>query len=74
MAPPEIIEYVVLHEVCHLKKPDHSKDFWDCIRQFMPEFPGYRLWLKENSFLIKFDKTVFENICVKRVNLNKKRY
>lgn len=43
----EIIEYVVLHEMCHLKYMNHSKDFWDLLESHMPEYKKYRKILKE---------------------------
>ena len=40
------IEYVVLHEMCHLKHMNHSEKFWNLIEQFMPEYKEYRAMLK----------------------------
>ena len=42
----QIIEYVVLHEMCHLKYMNHSKDFWNLVRNYMPEYQEYRRQLK----------------------------
>ena len=46
-APIEIIEYVVLHEVMHLKYFNHSKIFWDAIAQVMPDYKIRQNYLKE---------------------------
>jgi predicted metal-dependent hydrolase len=46
LAPEDVLDYVVWHEVCHLKVPDHSKRFW---REVERHFPGYReqeRWLR----------------------------
>ena len=47
--PNEVIEYVVLHELCHLKYMNHSKDFWNLVENYMPEYKTYRLELKRNK-------------------------
>lgn len=49
MAPPEAIDYVVLHELCHLKEMNHSKAFWAQVRAIMPDYQAKRKWLKENG-------------------------
>ena len=50
LAPPEVLDYVVVHELCHLKKMNHSKAFWDEVGKVMPEYETYKLWLKENGW------------------------
>ncbi len=47
--PQEIIGYVILHELCHLKIKDHSYHFWDLVRKFMPNYPEKKCWLEVNS-------------------------
>ena len=42
----EVIEYVVLHELCHLKHMNHSKEFWNLVESYMPEYKVYRNELK----------------------------
>ena len=42
----EVIEYVVLHELCHLKHMNHSKDFWNLVGKYMPDYKVYRKELK----------------------------
>jgi len=49
MAPVEVINYVLLHELCHLKHPNHSPDFWAALGEVMPEYATHRAWLKANS-------------------------
>jgi len=49
MAPLEIIDYVVLHELAHLREPNHSKRFWAIVEQYMPDYKQRRTWLKQHS-------------------------
>lgn len=47
--PPEILDYVVVHELAHLRYMDHSKGFWALVETYVPGCKGYRKWLKENG-------------------------
>lgn len=49
MAPPEIIDYVVVHELAHLVTMNHSKQFWELVARYIPEVPKKRKWLRENG-------------------------
>ncbi len=49
MAPIYIIDYVVVHELCHMKVMSHSKDFWNQVELIMPDYTERRKWLKENG-------------------------
>ena len=40
------IRYVILHELCHLKYMNHSKDFWDLVQKYMPEYKKAKMELK----------------------------
>lgn len=42
----DIIDYVVLHEICHLKEMNHSKDFWNLLSLYMPDYKQRKLQLK----------------------------
>ncbi len=42
----KVIEYVVLHEMCHIKQMNHSKKFWDLVEKYMPEYKNYKKKLK----------------------------
>ncbi len=48
-APPMILDYVVVHELCHLTHMDHSKNFWNMVASVMPEYKEYRKWLREHG-------------------------
>lgn len=47
--PRHLIEYIVIHELCHIKHKHHQKSFWDEVRIFCPNFKEYRVQLKEFS-------------------------
>lgn len=49
LCPLEVIDYVIIHELCHIKHHNHSKDFWDEVEKYMPEYKTHRKWLKENG-------------------------
>lgn len=49
MAPVEVVNYLVVHELCHLLQMNHSKDFWDLVESVLPDFNKYRQWLKLNG-------------------------
>lgn len=53
MAPEWVLDYVVIHELCHLKHLNHSKDFWSTVEEFMPEYKEARIWLKDNGSKLK---------------------
>lgn len=53
MAPAYIIDYIVVHEMCHMYYKDHSKEFWNRVSTIMPDYEKRRLWLRDNG--IKFD-------------------
>ncbi|MDB9247919.1 SprT family zinc-dependent metalloprotease [Halorubrum ezzemoulense] len=54
MAPPEIVEYVVIHELAHLREPNHSDSFWKLVAKHDPEYQKHARWLKENSTRLIF--------------------
>lgn len=48
-APPRVLDYVVVHELCHLTHMNHSRDFWNLVATVMPDYKQYRTWLKEHG-------------------------
>ena len=51
-APLEIMDYVIVHELCHRLELNHSPKFWKEVERVMPEYKKYEKWLKVNFFLI----------------------
>ena len=49
MAPDEVVDYVVVHELCHLIEMNHSKAFWAQVEQVMPDYKKHRKWLKDHG-------------------------
>jgi len=49
MAPVEVLQYVIVHELVHLQVPNHSPRFWEKVRQIMPDYALRRRWLKEHG-------------------------
>jgi predicted metal-dependent hydrolase len=52
MAPIEIIDYVVVHELIHIRERNHSKKFWNNVNKILPEYKKQRIWLRENGHLL----------------------
>ena len=50
MAPPEQLEYVVVHELCHVIEKNHSARFWKLVKQLMPDYEEYRKSLKKEGW------------------------
>ena len=49
MAPNRIVDYIVLHELCHLLHHDHSPKFWKEVERVMPDYKEHKEWLKVNG-------------------------
>ena len=47
--PDEVIDYVVIHELCHRKHMNHSAEFYSEVERVCPEYRKYRNWLKEHG-------------------------
>lgn len=54
LAPPGILDYVVVHELSHLVYMDHSKNFWHTVSEYMPDYKNARLWLRKNGERLMF--------------------
>jgi predicted metal-dependent hydrolase len=52
-SPPDIVDYVVVHELVHIGQPDHSRKFWNKVRDILPDYERRRKWLRENERLLK---------------------
>lgn len=49
MAPPDVIDYVVVHELCHLREMNHSQAFWAQVAAILPDYKRRRDWLKRQG-------------------------
>ena len=49
LAPPDVLDYVVVHELCHLVHMDHSQAFWALVGSVLPDYRVRRRWLKEHG-------------------------
>ncbi|MBR0136778.1 MAG: M48 family metallopeptidase, partial [Clostridia bacterium] len=49
LTPPEIIDSVVVHELCHLKHMNHSPRFYAEVRRVFPDYDRQSKWLKQNG-------------------------
>ncbi|MCR5610561.1 MAG: M48 family metallopeptidase [Clostridiales bacterium] len=52
LAPPEVVDGVVVHELCHIISRDHSARFYREVERVLPDYKKRAKWLKENSALI----------------------
>jgi len=49
LAPLEVLDYVVVHELCHLREPNHSRRFWSLVESRRPGWRAQRSWLREHG-------------------------
>lgn len=54
MLPEDKIDAVIVHELCHIVYPNHSKNFYDLVRNYIPDYDEINKWLKKNGKLILF--------------------
>jgi len=47
LAPPKVLDYVVVHELCHLRVPNHSRRFWALVERHRPNWRQQRNWLRD---------------------------
>lgn len=48
-APQRVLDYVVVHELCHLTHMNHSKNFWHMVEKILPEYKESKKWLREHG-------------------------
>jgi len=56
MAPPRVVDYVIAHELTHLKQKDHSHRFWEEVAKIIPDYRQDEQWLKQNGYLLAWPK------------------
>ena len=52
LAPPEVLDYIVVHELCHRKHLNHSAQFWAEVEMAFPDYRRQEAWLKENGHML----------------------
>ncbi len=50
LLPDQLFEYVLVHELCHLKELNHSKTYWELVEHYMPDYKKHRAQLKRIRF------------------------
>ena len=53
MASLAVIDYILIHELAHIREKNHSKKFWTYLESALPDYRKHRLWLKENGHLLE---------------------
>lgn len=53
MAPIEAVDYVVVHELCHIRHKNHGRDFWNLVGRHLPDCAVQRRWLRDNRQLLE---------------------
>lgn len=54
MAPPAVIDYIVVHELAHLQEQNHTREFWRLVERHIPDYKFHAEWLDENSVKLIF--------------------
>ncbi len=49
LVPPEVLDYVIVHELCHRKEMNHSERFWAEVQRILPDYQKQRAWLKTHG-------------------------
>ncbi len=52
LAPEEVLDYIVVHELCHRLEMNHSARFWAEVKRVLPEYEKSKEWLKENGLAL----------------------
>ncbi|MFU7514718.1 M48 family metallopeptidase [Clostridium sp. HCS.1] len=52
LMPYYVMDYIIIHELCHLKYMNHSKDFWSLVEKYDTNYKLAEIWLKENGINI----------------------
>ena len=50
LAPPVVLDYVVVHELCHRREMNHSQAFWKEVEKILPDYRERQKWLKDNGW------------------------
>jgi len=55
-APKPVLEYAVVHELCHLRHRNHEPEFWALVASILPDFEARKGWLDENEHMLGWEK------------------
>ncbi|WP_338738445.1 SprT family zinc-dependent metalloprotease [Candidatus Dehalogenimonas loeffleri] len=53
MAPLEVVDYLVVHELAHLKCHGHDREFWSMVKRYCPDYLERQRWLKDNGYRLE---------------------
>jgi hypothetical protein len=56
LASPEVIDYLIIHELSHLVQMNHSEAFYQIVERFCPEYRRQQAWLKEHGYLLHWGR------------------
>ena len=56
MAPPDVIDYILVHELAHLLEQNHTDEFWSIVADYDPKYEDHAQWLGRNSARLVFSK------------------
>lgn len=52
LMPYAVMEYIIIHELCHIKHMNHSKEFWSLVNYYCNDYKKSKIWLKENGVML----------------------
>ena len=53
MVPQDLVDYVVVHELAHIRYKNHSSAFWQEVKKYMPDCLARRVWLQKHAVLLE---------------------
>ena len=53
MAPLSVIDYILIHELVHIKEKNHSRRFWSTVESILPDYKRHRRWLRDHENLLR---------------------
>ncbi|MFQ6158012.1 M48 family metallopeptidase [Sinorhizobium meliloti] len=54
--PNPVLEYAVVHEMCHLRHRNHEQEFWNLVGRILPDWEARKVWLDRNEHLLGWEK------------------
>ncbi len=55
MAPIDVLDYIVVHEMCHMVHMNHSSNYWTLVKKIMPDYKVKQQWLKDNGLMLSLE-------------------